>query len=60
MGHKTGSRANSKKICRQKLRSEERITCAKFQKNWSNNSTIFLLEFAGTGGNLFYNIIPYY
>ena len=33
MAHKTELRVILKKICRQKLRSEERITCAKFQKN---------------------------
>ena len=32
MAHKTGTKSNFEKICRQKLRSEERITCAKFQK----------------------------
>ena len=33
MAHKTELRVILKKICRQKLRSEERITCAKFHKN---------------------------
>ena len=28
---------------------EERITCARFFKNWSKNSTTFLLEFAAPG-----------
>ena len=32
MAHKTGTKSNFEKICRQKLRSEERITCVKFQK----------------------------
>ena len=42
----------------QKLRSKERITCAKFQKIWSKNSTTFGLGFAGTGVQ-FYTSVPH-
>ena len=49
IGHKTGSRTNFEKVSAVKLRLRERITCGKFQKIWSKNSTTFGLGFAGTG-----------
>ena len=48
LGHKTGSKANFEKNCRPELRSEERITCAKFQKVWPLKRANFRVGFAGT------------